>query len=172
MTALVDIKLGTYSRPTIPSLQDLFSKFTPPLTLQDQFQFLSETPNSHYDNYVLAKRTLASKRFPSICHHLLYNPNNSETSNAFAPTSFRQRCIYFLHLSYIKLPQYVFRCIKHRISETPLGQSAPLSTPINQRRRIKAHQELDLSPGLTAVSPEGVINQYKKTCGFQMSKSR
>ena len=167
MSALVDIKLGTYSRSTTFSLQDLLSKFKPPLDLQQQFKFLSETPNSHYDNYVLANRELCSKRYPSISLHLLYNPNNSETINTHAPTSFRQRNLYFLHMAYQKRPGYVLRCITQRLSDKPLKQQEPLKTPTTKRRRIKNAPEANLSTGLTAVSPEGVTNQYKLADGYK-----
>ena len=172
MSALVDIKLGTYSRPATCSLRDLLSMFRPPLNIQDQFKFLSETPNSHYDNYVLANRKLASKRIPSISLHLLYNPNNSESINTHAPTSFRQRNLYFLHMAYAKKPGYVLRCIKGRLSEQPLRQRQPLTTPKINRRRTKNPTEANVSPGLTAISPEGVTNQYQLTNGYELFKEQ
>ena len=82
MEELCDIKLASNPKAKTLSLIDLIQHFQPPLDLPQQFQFLSNTSNSHYNRYILAKRKMAAKRNASIRLHLLYNPNNTDTNNS------------------------------------------------------------------------------------------
>ena len=171
MEELCDMKLVNQQRGQYPSLRDLTKLFTPPLTQLQQFQFLSYTPNSHYESYILAKRQLAAKRFASVRLHLLYNPNNTDTSNSHAPTSFQQRILYFLHIAFAKRIDYVFRSITQKILSTTMPQRKPLETPIDQRRRAKQQADRTISPGLP-VSPEAAENAYKRVTGYQQFKEQ
>ena len=171
MEELCDIKLANQPRQKSIPLVDLIDQFEPPLSKIQQFKFLSKTPNSHYDRYMLAKRELSTKRYASIQTHLMHNPNNTDTRNTHAPTSFRQRILYFMHVAMTKRTNYVIRSIKQRISNQPMRQRKPLETPKDQRKRAKGRSEKTVSPGLV-VSPETVANEFKRGRGYQLFKEQ
>ena len=171
-TELTDIKLGTLPRPPSVSLKDLPNSFKPPLSLEQQFEFLGHTPNSHYDKYLLLKRNLIATRAPSLHNHLLYSPlNATKGNNNYAPTSFRQRILYFL-FSLIKAnKEYVRRTIIYRLTDQHLKKRTPLETPKENRRRLvkSRKQNVSISPGL---SPEAVVNQYELSEGYDIFREQ
>ena len=171
-TKLTDVKLGTVRRADDVSLKDLPELFTPPLTLEQQFDFLGHTPNSHYDKYLLIKRNLIATRAPSLHNHLLYSPLNAKKgNNNYAPTSFRQRILYFLFSVTKCHKEYIQRTIRHRLTDDNLNKRAPLETPKEMRRRkVKPKvPTVNNSPGL---SPEAVVNQYKLSDGYEIFKEQ
>ena len=169
---LTDAKLGTVRPPAHVCLQDLPDLFTPPLSLEQQFDFLGHTPNSHYDKYLLIKRNLVATRAPSLHNHLLYSPlNATKGNNNYAPTSFRQRILYFLFSVTKCHKEYIQRTIMHRLGSEQLKRRVPLETPKEMRRRkVKPKKATDNdSPGL---SPEAVVNQYKLSEGYDIFKEQ
>lgn len=166
---LTDLKLLTKLRPVSVSLQELTDKFKPPLSWEQQLDFLSLVPNSHYNEYLrLKSKNVVCSRFPKLHNHLLYNPKNDELkNNNNAPTSFRQRTLYFLSKNYV---DYVMRSINLKLSQEPIKKRPPLQTPKEKRRRKSKKIELtNTSPG---ISPEPVINQYELDNGYDIYKEQ
>lgn len=164
---LKEVEQGIAVRPKQVPLKQLPKQYSTPLTLAQQFDFLGEIPNSHYDRYLKVCKNEVCQKNPSLLHMLLYSPKHAQTkNNNDAPTSFRQRSLYFLHLTESKRPfdSYVHRCIIERITK-PEGQKpyrmSSQSTPQVKRRRNRTNQEPDIqiSPG---PSPEPVANKYSK----------
>ena len=163
---LTDISLGTTSRIEHHKLDDLPNIFKVPLSLDEQFQFLGHIPNSHYNKYLLLKRNLVASRAPALHNHLLYSPLNSiKKNNNYAPTSFRQRVLYFLFQVKKDMYQYVIRTIRYQLSNEHLNKRTPLATPKDKRRRTVKPKSQKTSPGL---SPEAVVNQYKLSEGYEI----
>lgn len=169
---LTDLKLRTLARAADMSIKDLPSFFKPPLTLEQQLDFLGHTPNSHYDKYLLVKRNLIATRAPSLHNHLLYSPlNATKANNNYAPTSFRQRILYFLFAVTKANKEYVRRTIQYRLTDQHFVKRTPLETPKEKRRRLvkPKEQNVNKSPGL---SPEAVINQYKLSEGYDIFREQ
>ena len=167
---LTDLNLGNIRRPESTSLSDLPHLFKPPLSLEQQFDFLSHTPNSHYDKYLLIKRDLIATRAPSLHNHLLFSPmNQAKRNNNYAPTSFRQRLLYFLFSVRKSFMDYIHRTIMYRLSGEKFAQRKPLQTPVDQRRRQVYTKPSTNSPEL---SPEAVVNQYKLSEGYEIFREQ
>lgn len=162
---LKEVEQGVAVRPRHRPLKQLAQQFSTPLSLEQQFEFLSAIPNSHYDRYLKVCKNEVCRKNPSIFHMLLYSPNDAQSNgNNDAPTSFRQRNLYFLHLTRSKRPfdSYVHRSILHRLTnpenQKPHRMSSQ-STPQVRRRRKRANADMQISPG---PSPEPVVNKYAR----------
>ena len=166
---LTDSNLGNTRRADNQRLIDLPGLFKPPLSLEQQFKFLGHIPNSHYDNYLLIKRDLISTRSASLHNHFLFSPmNQAKRNNNYAPTSFRQRTLYFLFSARKCNEEYVQRSIMHRLSNEKFTKRQPLETPKDQRRRI-VNKMSTKSPEL---SPEVIVNQYRLSDGYEIFREQ
>ena len=95
----------------ISHISDLsYLKCPSPFSLEEQFLFLNNVPNDHYYNYPskTGKRLITRKK--SLRQHLLFSPNASnESKNDDAPSSFRQRILFFLFV--IQKPSTTYAAI-------------------------------------------------------------
>lgn len=162
---VTDMKLESKRKPEKIAIRELPNIFQAPLSFEKQFEFLSQIPNNHYEDYLQQNCKYIVQRNRTLENHLLYNPKNLEQKNHNnAPTSFRQRCLYFLFSVAKDHEEYVISSIRFKLSSSYAQRRLPLETPKPKRTR-KPKTTTKTSPG---ISPEPVHNLYKVHEGYDI----
>lgn len=161
-----DIKLESKRKPARIGIRDLSNTFHPPLSFEEQFEFLNHIPNNHYEDYLQQNCKFIAQRNRTLENHLLYNPKNLEQNNHNnAPTSFRQRCLYYLFFVEKQHYEYVISSIRFKLSRKYAQKRQQMVTPKPKRKRKRKNLKANNSPG---ISPQPVQNLYKINEGYDI----
>lgn len=162
--------LGLQNRKKPTSLAELPNLFTPPLSLEQQFEFLSCLPNSPFDKYLCVLKDKVCLRAPSLLNHFLFSPLNEEKkNNSGAPTSFRQRNLYFLLCAKKPNEDYVRRSVILKLSGISVDLNDSRKAPKLQRKRLDAAFRENISPLPPQETP---INQYQQLNQYETFKEQ
>ena len=164
--------LGLQCRRKAVSLDELPNTFTLPMTLEKQFEFLNCLPNRQFDKYLCVIKDKVCLRAPSLLNHFIFSPSSEERSNnSGAPTSFRQRNLYFLHCAKKRNEEYVKRSIILKLAGLSVEPNDSRKTPKQKRNRQRAVLRQNTSP-LPQLEMDIPVNQYQQENQYDIFKEQ